>query len=137
MEQLHRTNPIIQERFCFRFKLSISFCLLWNNFPALLQRRLFSVSVSAPNPLFALFCIRCWSFSRRCSYFILTEDELKHNQLKSSMQNLRCPFTYNKATKARNTFFFFLLYDCKSSMVTEINRNGLLFRSFCSAIILY
>ncbi len=80
MEQQHKNNPIIQEWFVsLSGSPSLSFCLLWNNFPALLQKAetfVFGVC-SCSKSFFALFCTCCRCFSRGCSYFIFTEDELR------------------------------------------------------------
>lgn len=78
MEQLHKTNPIIQEPFFFLFQLQHLSLPFVEYFPDLLQTfhtLAFRVSVSAPNPyLFVHFFLLC--FAHTVSTFNLIENDL-------------------------------------------------------------
>lgn len=65
VEQSHKTNPIIQEGFVPRSNSpSLSFCLLWNNFSAPLQKAQTFVFAGClcSKSFLALFCTCCCSY---------------------------------------------------------------------------
>lgn len=87
VEQSHKTNPIIQERFVplsdFQ-TIPFSFCLLWNNFSAPLQKAQTFVfgGCLCSKSFLALFCTCCCSHSWGWSLFLPRMNHLQPPQLK-------------------------------------------------------
>lgn len=85
MEQSHITNPIIQEWFVsLSSSLSLSFCLLWNNFSASLHKAdTFVFGVCFCSKSFLLYFAHAVAASQGdvLTLFSLRMNYLKHNQL--------------------------------------------------------